>query len=127
MQRNDLAILKGLVAVAWADGVFVERERALIQALLTAFDITPDVQAEVWAYAEQERSLADVPVDELGPDDCRHLLQHAVLLAMMDGEYHDDEKALIEELRVMLKVPTGEARDIYAAAEKRADQMLQLM
>lgn len=127
MDQNDLGILKGLVSVAWADGKFVDAERDVIEAMLSAFAAPPDIAQQILHFAETRKSLADVPLDELNEKDRRTLLQHAVLLALMDGEFHDKELVLIEELRALLEISPADAQVIVEDAQKRARQLLALM
>lgn len=122
-----MAILKGLVSVAWADGKVANEELEVIEALLQAFEATPSEMAEVRAYAKQERKLSDIPLTELSYDDRRVLLQHAVLLTFIDGEQHHTEKQLINDLCETLRIPAMEAQGIVSAAEQRAKDFLNLL
>ncbi len=127
MHDQNLAILKGLVSVAWADGRVADEEKEVIEALLQAFEASPSEIAEVRKYAETHRSLDDIPLTDLSYDDRRVLLQHAVLLTYIDGEQHEKEKKLIEELCEKLRIPGVEAKGLIAAAEERAKKFLGLL
>lgn len=127
MHDQNLAILKGLVSVAWADGRVADEEIEVIEALLQAFDATPSEAAEVRKYAETHRTLDDIPITDLSYDDRRLLLQHAVLLTYIDGEQHEKEKKLLEELCERLRIPSLEATGLIAAAEERAKKFLNLL
>ncbi|HEY6562675.1 MAG TPA: TerB family tellurite resistance protein [Polyangiaceae bacterium] len=127
MHEQNMAILKGLVSVAWADGRVAGEELEVIEALLQAFEATPSEAAEVRLYAKQERALGDISVTELSHDDRRVLLQHAVLLTYIDGEQHEKEKKILEALCETLRIPSIEAQGIVAAAEKRAKDFLNLL
>ena len=120
MHAENMAILKSLVSVAWADGEFGEPERQLVEAFLEAFDATPEQAAEVLAYAATQKTLEDVPVDERSPDDIRVLINHAVLLAFVDGKQDDREIAFIEKLAQHVGIPDAEARTLIESAETRA-------
>lgn len=122
-----MAILKGLVSVAWADGRVAEEELEILEALLQAFEATPSESQELRSYAKQERTLDDIPLTDLSYDDRRVLLQHAVLLTFIDGEQHEKEKQLLDELCVTLHIPDAEAKALIAAAETRAKDMLRLL
>ena len=127
MHEQNLAILKGLVSVAWADGRVADEEKEVIEALLQAFEATPSEAAEVRSYAKTERSLDDIPLTDLSFDDRRVLLQHAVLLTYIDGEQHDKEKQVLEALCERLRIPGVEAKGLIAAAEERAKKFLNLL
>jgi len=124
MHQQDLAILKGLVAVAWADGRVVAEESEILSSLLDAFNATPTERREVELFAKAPRTLADVPIHELSHDDRRVLLQHAVLLSFVDGQQHAREKKLLDDLCETLRIPGVEAKGIVSAAEDRARGML---
>lgn len=127
MHEQNLAILKALVAVAWADGRVANEELEVIEALLDAFEATKSERVEIRAYAKQERTLDDIPLTELSADDRRLLLQHAVLLTYIDGEQHDKELSLLDALCEKLRVPAVEAKGLIAAASERARSLVGLL
>ena len=127
MHEQNMAILKGLVSVAWADGQVAQEELEVIEALLDAFEATPSEATEVRTYAKEHKSLDDIPITDLSFDDRRVLLQHAVLLTYIDGEQHETEKKLLEELCERLRIPTLEAKGIIDAASDRAKSFLNLL
>jgi tellurite resistance protein len=127
MHIQNLAILKGLVSVAWADGRMAGEEKEVLEALLQAFEATPSEAHELRMFAREPKALSDVPLNDLSSDARRILLQHAVLLSFVDGEQHQKEKQLIEELCEVLRIPNIESRGLVAAAEDRAKSLLQLL
>jgi hypothetical protein len=127
MHAQDLAIVKGLVSVAWADDRIADEEFEVIDALLAAYEATPSEAQEVRKYAEAKRTLKDIELSELGSDDRRVLLQHAVLLTFIDGEQHEKEVELLEDLVGTLRIPPMEAERIITAAESRAKSMLEAL
>ena len=122
-----MAILKGLVSVAWADGRVAQEELEVIEALLQAFEANPSEAAEVRTYAKSERTLEDIPITDLSYDDRRVLLQHAVLLSYIDGEQAEKERELLEQLSDRLGIPGAESTALIQAAETRAKDMLDLL
>ncbi len=127
MQAQNLAVVKGLVSVAWADGHVSAEETEVLDALLEAFHALPSEAYELRKFAQTPRSLADVPVADLGFAARRQLLQHAVLLSYVDGKQDDKEKALLEQLVIALEIPAIEARDLMREAEDRAKSLLKLL
>lgn len=124
MEAHVEAMLKALVAVAWADGRVDEGESEVINGLIAAFELGEDDAASVRAYALEKRTLDDVPLTDLGSTDRRTLLQHAVILSYVDGEQSSEEKALLADLVSRLHVPDEEATPLLAAAEERAQRLL---
>jgi uncharacterized tellurite resistance protein B-like protein len=126
MHEQNMAIVKSLVSVAWADGVFATEEREMVEALIAAFEATDEEAKEIRAYAEQKRTLDDIPLTELSTDDRRVLVQHAVLLTYVDGEQAESEKKFVESLCEKLRIPEGEAHTLIDAAAARAKRFLDL-
>lgn len=127
MLAQNLAIVKGLVSVAWADGHVSQAETQVIDALLEAFQAMPSEAHELRKFAETPRSLADVPLGELGFAARRQLLQHAVMLSYVDGKQDERELALLHELVTALEIPVLEARDLIREADERAKQLVKLL
>jgi len=124
MHEEDLAIIKALVPVAWADGVFAEKEEATIEALLVAFDASEEERSQVHEYAKEKRTLDDIELQDLSADDRRILLQHAVLLTFVDGEQGEDERQFLDSMIEKLKIPSDEAQSLVTFATERAKKLL---
>jgi hypothetical protein len=127
MYAENVAILKSLVSVAWSDGDFGAPEREMIDALLVAFDANDEQAKAIREYAETKRALADIPLEELSPDDLRVLVQHAVLLTFIDGHQNEKEKAFVVEMAKFIGIPDDEAATLIHAAEERAKRNLRLL
>ena len=126
MDIQDKAILKGLVAVAWVDGVVHAGEHEHIEALINAFGADEGEAEEIRSFAKEPKGLVDIPITDLSRDDRRVLLNHAVVLTYMDGEQTDDERKMLGELREALRIPEGEAERVIEAASARAKRLLQM-
>jgi uncharacterized tellurite resistance protein B-like protein len=127
MHEQNLAILKSLVTVAWADGVYAEPEKEMVEALISAFEASDDEAKEIRAYAAEKKTIEDIPLTDLSTDDRRLLLQHAVLLSYIDGEQAEAEKKYIGALCEKLRIPDDEAKALVDAAEGRAKRFLNLL
>jgi tellurite resistance protein len=127
MHDEDKAILKSLVSVAWADGIFAAEEREMVEALITAFDATESEAKEIWDYAAEKKTLDDIPLTDLSEDDRRVLLQHAVLLTYVDKVQDASEKQFLHDLYKKLRISDAEATGLIEAAEGRAKRLLNLL
>ena len=127
MEDYQEAMIKSLVAVAWADGRVEAEEHEVIEALLSAFDVAGKDAEAIRVYAKTPRAIADVPVSDLSAADRRALLQHAVILTYIDGHQSDEEKQVLSELVKKVRVPEDEAKAILAAAEERAKRLISLL
>jgi uncharacterized tellurite resistance protein B-like protein len=127
MHEQDLAIVKALVPVAWADGVFADTERQMLDALLDAYRATDKEREILHEYAEQKRTLDDIDLQDLSADDRRVLLQHAVLLTFADGDQSAGEVDMLHGLARKLRIPDEEASALMAAGTDRAKKYLHLI
>jgi tellurite resistance protein len=120
MHEQDLAIVKALVPVAWADGQFSDKEKETLEGFLAAYDATEDEKEKILGFAADKRTLDDINLQELGAADRRILLQHAVLLTYADGDPNQAETKFVVLLAAHLKIPDEEAKVVIAAAAERA-------
>ena len=127
MQEETFALLQALVPVAWADGDFAATEKEMLDALLEAYEASPEEKTKLQEYAKEKRTLDDINLQDLSAASRRVLLQHAVLLSFADGEQHAAESKLIGELAVKLKIPADEAEAVITEAEARAKKNLKLL
>lgn len=127
MQEHQEAMVKSLVAVAWADGRLDGEETEVIEALLSAFEIEGDDADRIRDYAKQPRTLDDVALTDLSASDRRLLLQHAVILTYIDGQQSETERKVLADLVERLKLPAAEAKMLLEASEKRAKRLLDLL
>lgn len=127
MQDYQEAMLKSLVAVAWADGRVDGEESEVIEALLSTFEIDGDDAESIREYAKTPRSIDDVPITDLSAADRRTLLQHAVILTYIDGEQSPKEKEILEALVGKLRIPGDEAAEILKLADERARRLISLL
>lgn len=127
MHEQELAIVKALVPVAWADGKFAEQELECIKAFLDAYNASDDEKKTILEYAKEKRTLDDIDLQDLSADDRRILLQHAVLVSFADGEQAVEEDAFLKDLSKRLKIPDDEAKAVMAEAALRAKKNLNLL
>jgi uncharacterized membrane protein YebE (DUF533 family) len=127
MHEQNLAIIKGLVCVAWADGKIAGEEAELIETLLQVFQATPSEAHEIRLFAKQPRNLEDVPLTDLAADDRRVLLHYAVLITFVDREQSAAEKEFLGRLAARLRLPADESERIVVAAEAQAQSLVHLL
>jgi tellurite resistance protein len=127
VNNQEDAMLRALVAIAWADGHFADEEGEVIEAMISVLGLPPQDADKVRLYAKTPRSLDDVPVAELSQDERRTLLQHAVILSYIDGGQSEHELEIIDELVDRLGVPEKEADALIAAANERAKKLVSIL
>lgn len=127
MHEQDMAIVKALVPVAWADGTFAQPEKEMLDALLDAYSASDKEKEIIHEYAETQRTLDDIDLQELSADDRKVLFQHAVLLSFADGTQSDDEVTFLGALAKRLKLAEEDAKALMAAGTERAKKYLKLL
>ncbi|MEM9865423.1 MAG: TerB family tellurite resistance protein [Myxococcota bacterium] len=125
MQDYQEAMVKSLVAVAWADGRVDDNEKEVIEALIASFELEGEDADMIREYAKEKRVIDDVPLTDLSATDRRMLIQHAVILSYVDGEQSDEEKAVLDELIAKLEVPPEDAKRVVEGATDRAKRLLE--
>jgi len=126
VEKHEEAMLKSLVAIAWADGHFAEEEAEVLEAMLSTFHIDAEGAALVRTYAKTPRTLDDVPVAELSIPERAQLLRHAVILSHIDGGQDDAERRVLRAVVKKLEIPEQEATRLIAEAEDEARELLDL-
>lgn len=127
MHEQNMAIVKSLVSVAWADGVFADEEKEMVEALIAAFEATDEEAKAIRVYAAEKRTIDDIPLSDLSGDDRRVLVQHAVLLTYVDGKQAESERVFVDALCEKLRIPGDEAKALIESAEARAKRFLNLL
>ena len=127
MHEQQIAIVKGLVPVAWADGDFGEKEREAIGGLLAAYGASEDEKKALFDYAGEKRTLDDINLQDLSASDRRVLLRTAVFISIVDGEQSLEESTMLVELASRLRIPDEEAKVVMSEAAARAKKHLGLL
>jgi tellurite resistance protein len=127
MHEQDMAIVKALVPVAWADGVFAAPEKEMLDALLDAYSASDKEKEIIHEYAAKQRSIEDIDMQDLSTDDRRVLFQHAVLLTYADGDQSADEVTFLMGLAKKLKLSDEETKALMTASGERAKKYLKLL
>lgn len=123
MKDDRAAMLKSLIAIAWADQTLHDREMEVIEALFARFELSAEEAHAMREYARTPRSLGEVPMSPLSSDDSRLLLCSAVLVSYADGHLDPAELRIIDDLVGRLRIPAAEAAPLLAAAHGRARRL----
>jgi tellurite resistance protein len=126
MEKPQEAVLKSLVAIAWADGQLDDEEFEVLEAMLSILKVGGEDAARLREYARSPRSLEDVPVAELSRDQREQLLRHAVILSHIDGGQDEAERGMLAAVVKKLEIAEDEASTLIAEAEIEARALLDL-
>lgn len=126
MTPNEEAMLKALVAIAWADGSFADEENEILGAMLDTLGVKGEDADTIRLYAKTPRTLDDVPVAELDADDRAMLFRHAVILSHIDGTEDESERAALASIAEKLGIAEADAAALVAQAQAEAKDLLDL-
>jgi tellurite resistance protein len=124
VKPNEEAMLKALVAIAWADGRFADEESEIVEAMIDTLRVDAEGAELIRAYSKTPRTLDDVPVAELDAGDRQKLFRHAVILSHIDGRQDDSERSLILEVAARLAISDDDTARLIADAEAEASALL---
>lgn len=110
--EKRLAILDTLMALAWADGSYEEREQKLVGGILESMGAAPGTTTPPVDERTARRPLAEV----LDPDDREYLYQQACRLSLVDGVVSGRELQLISALRSGLELSPETAEALESSA-----------
>jgi uncharacterized tellurite resistance protein B-like protein len=124
--RLSVAVL--MVEAAVQDEIFCERERAMIQSLLTRrFDLTADEFAQLMAAAEeQNKQMVQLHGHTSDISDSMVMAERVELIGMLwdvayaDGTLHPDEDLLIRRIAGLISV--GDRDRVFARNRAQARQ-----
>lgn len=96
-EEEKIVFIKVLVALARADGNFDDNERAFIQDIAVAFDITSDHRASLLEETPDEQLIKEVSAIK-NRQAALQLIKEACLLANSDGDLSEHEIVLIGKI-----------------------------
>lgn len=124
MSEGKVAVLKTVLAMAYADGTLSEPEQRLVDFLIDSQGLSPEEQASVRAQADSQ-----VDLDELAaqiPEEAERAWAYevAALVSLMDGAQESAESALLSRLQPALGIADEAARATEAKARTIFDNFM---
>jgi uncharacterized tellurite resistance protein B-like protein len=106
LPKSKFNLLRGAIAVAYADGKLMDVERNWLRWYMERLDISPE-QEEILAH----ELLNGTDVYEIIPqitdkEDRMLFLNFANILFRIDGEFHPNEKRMYENIKRLLSIPS---------------------
>lgn len=116
--QKRLSILEGIMTVAWADGSFEDRERALMARIVEAFGHS----AEAGLPPSDERGERKTLREALETREEReYCYQQAAMMSYADGRLTPSEWRIMEALKRTLDISDSVAAELEAAAAALMD------
>ena len=119
---DDLALLRGAIAVALADGELRRSEIGVLKGLAMRAGVG---QMSFDAMLEAAKEGADLAgnVAMMSPDAARTALELLVAQARIDGEISSEEREVIVRIAMDLGIKNEEFQTIYTKGVGRADAL----
>ena len=96
-ERSREAYVGILIHVAAADGDLVREESAAIEAAMGRAMIRPKQREKLRPQLAEQNKLAKL-LEQLSEDACRVVLRDSLIIAAVDGDYHESELEAIREI-----------------------------
>src|SRR5262245_6551205 len=114
-ENQFMSVIRVWAALAWADDVIADQERAAMRRLIDGADLTDDERGTALSWLENKVELDTAGVKNLS-DQARHgIYRAAVRLAMVDRDFAVEEKQFLGRLRTGLSIDEETAREIAAS------------
>lgn len=114
-------MLRALIAMAHADGVVCDEERAYMAALMNRLPLSDEQRRTLEADLNEQQNIDDLLKFINDPKYRGQLPYFARLMAFKDGELDPSEEALLEKMR--LSATDGLDMDAIRAEAQRAAQL----
>jgi DnaJ-domain-containing protein 1 len=114
-------LLQGLLAIAWADRVLKDEEKAFFGPLLEDLEIEVS-PADLEAWLGIPPDPVAVPPLIADETDRRFILRQALQLAHEDGEYAPEERKLVTDWAAAWSITAAELSDIEQDVKERLAQ-----
>ena len=96
-EKSREAYVGVLIHVAAADGDLVREESAAIEAAMGRAMIRPKQREKLRPQLTEQNQLSKF-LDQLSKDACRVVLRDSMIIAAVDGDYHESELKAIREI-----------------------------
>ncbi len=116
MSEGKVAVLKTVLALAYADGTLSEPEQRLVDFLIESQRLTPDEQEAVRAQADAQVDLVTLAQTVTDEKERVQAYEFAALVSLMDGVQESAETAMLTQLKPAL----GIAEDVAGTIEAKA-------
>jgi len=122
VSENRIGVVKALGFVAWADDHVSPEERDMLRTVMDALAIPEARRAELCASLRHApASMAEIAAEFDDDVERRFALAQTIMLAGVDGEVSELERARIAELAEALGVEADELAFIYEAVDATYD------
>ncbi len=115
-ERSREAYVGILIHVAAADGDLVREESAAIEAAMGRAMIRPKQREKLRPQLTEPNELGKL-LDQLTEDACRVVLRDSMIIAAVDGDYHETELEVIGQIAKASGVSKKELDSLFGWVE----------
>lgn len=112
MQEKDIAVIKGLIQVMWADGELAEAEREMLGSILVNMGCSPEELQEIAGMLKEPPSVDTLLKDLPDKESRRDVIKIVYAMALADDDYAESEDAFIKKLAAKLKITPKELEEL---------------
>ncbi len=116
-ERSREAYVGILIHVAAADGDLVREESAAIEAAMGRAMIRPKQREHLRPKLIEKTQLKKL-LDQLSEDACRIVLRDSMIIAAVDGDYHESELEAINKIAKVSGVSQDELKSLFNWVEE---------
>lgn len=113
-QEMMIHYLNGLALLTNEDGNVCDKEEEYLSILINSFGLSEDMLETFVAFAQNpdEKLILDMMQSFMSKDIKYNFMVDAMMIASIDGNVHENEKAVIDEYFEMFKLTKEEAKDL---------------
>lgn len=115
-ESQTLSVIRLWAAIAWADGWLAEREGVALRKLIDQAGLAPDEKELADGLLAKQTPLPDdMPRPDTLSEEARSgIYRAACRMAVVDQEFAEAERAMLDHLLIRLGVPNEVAKKIEA-------------
>ncbi len=114
-ESQFLSVIRVWAALAWADDVIVDQERAAIRRLIDGADLSDDERETALSWLDNKVELQTANLEDLSERARHGVYRAAVRLASIDQDVADEEKRFLVRLRQGLGIDEATAKQIASS------------
>ena len=113
-QEQMIHYLNGLALITNEDETVCEKEKEYLSILINSFGLSEDMLETFVNFAENpdEKLILDMMQSFMSKDIKYNFMVDAMIIASIDGNFDDKERAIVSEYFEMFKITTDEAKDL---------------
>jgi len=113
-ESQILSAIRLWAAIAWADGGLAEAEADGLRRLIATADLTADERTVASGFVAAQCTLPDAFLTALSVEARRGIYRAAYRMALVDRDFAQAERGMLEQVAKLLGIPGETAREIEA-------------